>query len=248
MDLIRQDPDLGEEYNEAAAYWDGLGNAMMTMLQLSLTDSSGSMYRPIALEQPGLMLYFGGFILIVTIALMNLITAIIVDTAVSQSTSDREAQKVYETARKKSLLPKLRKMFEELDADGSGMLELEELVEAPESVKEQLGELANMDDCEALFKLLDYDNSGSVSCDDFVEGIIKVSTDKPVELMCMMKQLTEIMKNFSDIESMSTSIEAEQKTLRSRIDRIEASNRVAAALDAPSTSECSVAPALLLGM
>jgi CRP-like cAMP-binding protein len=47
---------------------------------------------------------------------MNLVTAIIVDAAVQQSQGDHEAQKAYEAAKRKSVLPKLKQMFEELDA------------------------------------------------------------------------------------------------------------------------------------
>mmetsp|Transcript_8460 Transcript_8460/g.17943 ORF Transcript_8460/g.17943 Transcript_8460/m.17943 type:complete len:496 (-) Transcript_8460:16-1503(-) len=217
MELMLPNPDLGEEYEaQAALFNDGLGSAMLTLVQFVTMDSIGSIYRPLTLANPILIVYFAAFLLIVSIALMNLVTAIIVDAAVQQSAADHEAQKAYESAKRKSVLPKLKLMFTELDADGSGELDLDEIKGAPEHVKSQLEEICNMEDCEALFKMLDYDQSGGIAIDEFCEGVIKASADKPVELMCMMRQCSEILKSNRDIASQLGSIEKRLSAIEAR--------------------------------
>merc|ERR1719291_1390592 len=84
-------------------------------------------------------------------------------------------------------------MFYELDEDGSGCLELEELQNAPDDLKEQLQQVAKMEDCEELFHTLDYDGSGSIDVDEFCDGVLKASQEnKPLELLRLARQCTAI--------------------------------------------------------
>merc|ERR550539_498278 len=83
----------------------------------------------------------------------------------------------------------------ELDLDGSGELDLEELQGASEEIEAQLQRICNMDDVEEIFKSLDYDESGNVDIDEFCQGLLKASSDKPGELIRIMKQCAEILKN-----------------------------------------------------
>merc|ERR1719384_2656096 len=86
-------------------------------------------------------------------------------------------------------------MFREMDEDGSGELDLFELRGASEEIKAQLQRICNMEDVEEIFKSLDYDESGNVDIDEFCEGMLKATSDKPGELTRIMKQCAEILKN-----------------------------------------------------
>merc|ERR1711879_318404 len=115
----------------------GLGLAMLTLLQFLTMDSIGAIYRPLIVHRPVVLgCYFSAYILLVGIALMNLVIAVMVESSSQQAANDREGLKAWETARKKALIPKLKRMFAELDADGSGEVELEEIYEAPQELKE----------------------------------------------------------------------------------------------------------------
>ncbi|CAK0860225.1 unnamed protein product [Prorocentrum cordatum] len=128
---------------------------------------------------------------------MNLVTALMVDNALSQSARDKEAESAWEAASRKKALPKLKAMFiPELDEDGSGNLELEEILNAPEELREQLQQIAKMEDCEELFHTLDFDNSGSIDVEEFCDGVLKASQDnKPMELLRLARQCNGIHDN-----------------------------------------------------
>merc|ERR1719266_1277378 len=82
-----------------------------------------------------------------------------------------------------------------MDEDGSGQLDMAELRGASDEIRSQLQRICNMEDVEEIFKSLDYDESGSVDIDEFCQGLLKATSDKPGELIRIMKQCAEILKN-----------------------------------------------------
>merc|ERR1719461_491792 len=99
----------------------------MTHLQFLTLDDIGKIFRPLIRQRPELSLYFVAFIMLVSIALMNLVTAIMVESSLRQAKEDQVAHKAWENSKKKALMPKLRNMFQEMDKDGSGELDISEL-------------------------------------------------------------------------------------------------------------------------
>merc|ERR1712241_810068 len=85
--------------------------AMLTLLQFVSMDSIASIYHPLIIKDPVLLVFFLPFILVVSISLMNLVTAVIVEGATEQGNQDREAQGRYKQHRLKQMLPGLRELF-----------------------------------------------------------------------------------------------------------------------------------------
>merc|ERR1719410_1629304 len=92
-------------------------------------------------------------------------------------------------------------MFQEMDEDGSGELDIFELRGASDEIKSQLQRICNMEDVEEIFKSLDYDESGAVDIDEFCQGLLKATSDRPGELVRIMKQCAEILKNTRHVAS-----------------------------------------------
>merc|ERR1719409_2479160 len=86
---------------------------------------------------------------------MNLVMAIMVETSMAQSSADKEAKAAWELATRKKAIPQLREMFSDLDADGSGELEVEEIINAPPAIQKRLWEVTGMQDVTELYKLLE---------------------------------------------------------------------------------------------
>merc|ERR1719379_3228348 len=106
--------------------------------------------------------FFFGMILVVSVALMNLVTAVIVEGSLEQASSDKEVAKAYQQAELKKLIPKIRDMFIALDQDGSGTLDYDEIVNAPDDVKEELSKCVPSDDLGELFEMIDIDGGGEI--------------------------------------------------------------------------------------
>lgn len=162
------------------AHFGSIFGAMLTLLQVLTLDSISAIYRPLVMDAPGRhglfnIVYFLLFIFFVSISLMNLVTAVMVEGALQQANADKESQRAHDEQRKKSLMPKLREMFMQLDEDGSGEVTIEEIVNAPSWLSDELKAITHTEDLTEIFSLLDDDDSGYVRIDEFLEGIYKAS-------------------------------------------------------------------------
>lgn len=187
---------LDHPYNLAVTEnFESFSDAMLTLFQCFTLDSAGQVYRPLITHNPVLIAYFMTVILVMAVSLMNLVTAVMVNSALDQASEDKDVKRAYEAVQKRKQLEQLKVMFLELDSDGSGELTLEELKGAPEEVREQLKEVAGTEDIEGLFQMLDYDGGGSLDTDEFCEGVLRASTsEKPLELTRLVKQCSDILK------------------------------------------------------
>jgi len=200
MEFISEDPalDANHEYNVAAREnFSNFGDAIMTLLQMFSMDSIGAVYRPLVKHRFATFFYFMTVLLVLSIALMNLVTAVMVNSSLDQASEDKEVKKAWLAAKKKKQMEELKVMFHELDEDGSGDLSLSEIRSAPEHLRAELQELAGSEDIEQLFMMLDYDGGGAVDADEFCEGVFKAaSSDRTsMELGRITKQCNLILAN-----------------------------------------------------
>lgn len=208
--------DLARDTVYNAMATDSFGSIFDSMLSLSMVlafDGGAPIYGTLVTHGNRLLLipYFCAFIFISSIALLNLVTAIMVQSCGHQAKEDREVQASWEMTRKRALLPKLKQLFQVFDADGSGNIDLEEINNAPWEVKTQLAQLVQIDSVEELFRLLDYDNDGCLGMEEFLEGIMKAQGDKPLEFTCIIKQCADIRKDtralIASLQSLGATVE-----------------------------------------
>jgi len=200
MELIRLDPDLelDHPFNIAAGnHFRDFFDAVLTLLQVFSLDSIGIIYKPLIKHQFYLLLYFMSFLLLLSIALMNLVTAVMVNSSLDQATQDKEALKAWESARRAKQIDHLKDMFLTLDEDGSGELTLDEINNAPEETQQQLKEIVATDDLKELFDMLDYDGGGTIGVEEFCDGILKATTRSTgiLELGRLVKQCSDTLQN-----------------------------------------------------
>merc|ERR1712137_1358650 len=132
---------------------------------------------------------------------MNLVTAVMVESSMQQAAADKEGKRAWENARKKSLIPGLRKMFLDLDADGSGDITLVEIQAAPPETIEALQQISNMDEVAELFHVLDHDGNGALQIEEFCDGLLKAQNEnKPMELLRIMQQNQELNQELQDMK------------------------------------------------
>merc|ERR1711884_639907 len=109
-------------------------------------DSTADVYRPLIEKEWGLLFYFVCIILVVPLVVMNLVTAVIVNDALEQALQDKEAVSLRESRHRKKMVRDLKKIFMNLDGDGSGNVTQEEILNIGELDRAELKRLTNMSD------------------------------------------------------------------------------------------------------
>lgn len=94
-------------------YFSSVPITMLTLVQFVCLDSIGAIYEPLikADSNPLLALYFLVTILVIGIVLMNLITAVIVNTAIEKAMEDKAIIAQTKAKKRKKLVKELREMF-----------------------------------------------------------------------------------------------------------------------------------------
>jgi len=208
LEVIQTDPMASTTFNTAVEVNFGdLTKTMVTLLAGLTLDSVSAIYRPIIEEKPILAIYFILFLLVVSIALMNLITALMVESSLQQAAEDSQFKHATELEKRHNQITMLAKVFRQMDADQSGSVSLDELLGASPQVWNQLQEILGQDDpqeIERIFGMLDYDGSGELTIEEFCDGLNQIISGVPLELNCLIKLCKEIRKISVELSRMQT--------------------------------------------
>eukprot|EP00927_Polykrikos_kofoidii_P002941 TRINITY_DN11167_c0_g2_i1.p1 TRINITY_DN11167_c0_g2~~TRINITY_DN11167_c0_g2_i1.p1 ORF type:complete len:691 (+),score=92.10 TRINITY_DN11167_c0_g2_i1:30-2075(+) len=187
VDVQREINDLGADGNHTSRLpadslkmlWGSTGSVtlwMFTFIQVLTLDSWNSILRPLLDISPFAWVLFYLYIAIAVVVLLNLVTAIIVENAFKCAhTDEEEAARLAEEDRILGL-HKLKRLFEDLDDDGSGEISWEEFETGfwkPEIQVEMKKLEFRQEDLKPMFELLDT-GDGSLSMEEFFEGIQRV--------------------------------------------------------------------------
>lgn len=137
------------------------------------------------------------YVLITVFLVMNMITAIVVESAFSSVQHYKGILMQEKAAEKDSYVKHLREVFERLDHDHSGDINADEMAMLlQDPVLQQYLESMeiNADDASKLFCLLDKDDSGSVSIEEFCNGCLKMKGEaKNYDIHCLQYETQRLM-------------------------------------------------------
>lgn len=155
-------------------YVGGLDVLMSSLIQVLTLDSwNGLLVKPVMHYLPWAWLYFYAYIALAVFVLMNLVTAIIVDNAVTNSRMDEDQALMAKEKSKSRELKELEQLFILMDADQSGTLSWDEFQAAFEdetmAKKWKLLDFGP-EDCREVFELLD-DGAGEIETREFFDGL-----------------------------------------------------------------------------
>jgi len=177
---------------------------MMSLVQFVTQDSISGLYFPLVMERPALCVYFLALIIFVGLSLMNLITAMLVETAISSATEDKEMMTFYNKQKEKKLRPVLAKFFTTLDKTGDNAVTAKEILEdlqADLEIPSSLTGIVTEARIVELFDHMDHDGNGELSQDEFVNGMLMVAfSDVPVETKQMLHLLQQARAQMHKME------------------------------------------------
>jgi len=162
-------------------YFGSVWKSFVTLLQVTtLSQWAPHIARPIVKVYPVTFLFFVIFLMITTYGILVAVVSNLVQDSMLASKANLKAIKDKQREDRKRIGVKARDILAEVDADGSGELDQEELEYALQvtNLEEILRDLGvPVVDAESLVRLLDYSGNGAVSYDELIEGAIKMDED-----------------------------------------------------------------------
>lgn len=167
-DPLEGDPEFISIVEE---HFSSLALFMLTLLQFATLDSVAAIYTPLIKKEPLLVCYFSALVVVLGIVLMNLITAVVVNSALETAMQDKEMVALDEKKRKQKIIQDLSDIFHRLDKDHSGEISRDELGEVVDEDKEMLQKILTITDPLDIFDALDVDENGAVAIEEFCEQL-----------------------------------------------------------------------------
>jgi len=124
------------------------------------------------------------------LALLNVVTGVFVDGAMRSAANDRDLVIQDQMSQDSTYMKELRKLFMEADVDRTGCVSLQEFLDyvQDERVQSYLRSLdIHISEAKSLFHLLDIDDSGELTVDEFIAGFLRFKGEaKGVDVLTLM--------------------------------------------------------------
>eukprot|EP00931_Biecheleriopsis_adriatica_P023257 TRINITY_DN14729_c0_g2_i1.p1 TRINITY_DN14729_c0_g2~~TRINITY_DN14729_c0_g2_i1.p1 ORF type:complete len:358 (+),score=64.90 TRINITY_DN14729_c0_g2_i1:23-1096(+) len=222
VELITKDAHLRAHEETAEIVRRDFGSVqatLLTLLQFVTVDSVAAIYVPLIKQQPYLIMYFLLLIVTVSIALMNLVTAVVVEGALESGQADREIEKHDIRQKLVKAVPHLTQIFQDMDQNGDGQVSLEEISQVPlDVIPHELFDAGAVSSMLEVFEMLDVDGEGSLSQEEFVDGLLELFlTDIPVQTVQTLKLLRANDKNIRKVEAEVAQLQTDLKATLAQI-------------------------------
>lgn len=193
----------------ADEYFGNVPKTFVTLFQVMTLDSWTAISRPLMVHSDIVAPYFIIFILIVVLSLGNLVTAVIISNAEESGKQDEEMEAREKRDEAMKEIDDLKALFEEIDADGSGMLSRDEYDDALGNNPDVKGNAKiiqkfeilgiSIDEREEVFDLLDT-GSGEIGVEHFAAGLRDLQGDaKAKDSFTICKKVAHINKNLGNL-------------------------------------------------
>lgn len=211
VELIRKDEELLDDPETGPVvrkYFNTLPTSILTLLQFVTLDSVAAIYYPLVMFRPSLIIFFTPIFLFISVGLMNLVTAILVESALESAQQEAEAGRQELKNKIRGALPSLLDIFQTLDTDMSGFITRDELDAVPVDIlPASVLESLPIDNMQELFEMLDVDGTGTLTLAEFVEGLMNLALlDVPIWTIQSQRMLRSVRtlatKIDQDIQSM----------------------------------------------
>jgi voltage-gated sodium channel len=163
--------------------WFGsVGSSILSLAQLMTLEGWPTIVRFTAIEgdRKWLLLFFLPFLCCTNFALLNVVTAIMVENVFAFAEEEKSNDVKRGHRHRKAAIQKVAKLFRRIDIDNSDSLTPTEVKDAlkDSSIQKQFQELGMAKhDVDTLFQCLDVDGNGELSMEEFCEGCLRIIGD-----------------------------------------------------------------------
>ncbi|CAJ1426214.1 unnamed protein product [Effrenium voratum] len=149
--------------------------SMYTLFKVMTTESWADIARHAGKVSPGAEVFFVFYIFCTSFAVMNVVVAVIVQNTCVHAKERQEDMRSVQEKKDADAMLKVLEVFQTADVQQSGQVSKKDFLKAMKipSVMQLMHEVQiDVRQAEALFDVLDYNNSGSLDSEEFVEGIM----------------------------------------------------------------------------
>eukprot|EP00929_Paragymnodinium_shiwhaense_P117453 TRINITY_DN8805_c0_g1_i1.p1 TRINITY_DN8805_c0_g1~~TRINITY_DN8805_c0_g1_i1.p1 ORF type:complete len:727 (+),score=117.94 TRINITY_DN8805_c0_g1_i1:67-2247(+) len=213
--------DMWPDCERCGRAFESVMAANLTFVQTILAgDSWGKLALPICEASPMTAFVFCGALLTLTYGIMQLITAVVVDSFADLRKLDIDSLATEIDVSEKEEKAALCRIFEKIDTDNSGLVTFEELADGAMRVKEFQDWLRVMDidgsDLARLFLIIDSDDSGEVDLTEFMDALYRMRNAESKTTTKLVKHIVDNLDRktgqmFERIEDLQSRFEDMQK-------------------------------------
>jgi len=202
--IVDDTEDLSTRQWVNRKYGDG-AKALWTVFEMTFSGGWPGFVTPIVEGVSPLYAFiFIPYVVVVVFAVIRIVSALFLKETLAQASQEAEQMVRDRMKDVENTLNNLNALFQAADTSGDGHLNLEELTAlvSHERVKLLLGKLGvDAGDSEALFHVLDDDNSGHVPREEFISGIKKVKGEaRSMDLIPVANHTKQILKQLESLE------------------------------------------------
>eukprot|EP00747_Dinoflagellata_sp_TGD_P216324 gnl/TRDRNA2_/TRDRNA2_88893_c0_seq1.p1 gnl/TRDRNA2_/TRDRNA2_88893_c0~~gnl/TRDRNA2_/TRDRNA2_88893_c0_seq1.p1 ORF type:complete len:719 (+),score=148.61 gnl/TRDRNA2_/TRDRNA2_88893_c0_seq1:49-2205(+) len=197
-------------WSEFHTYYGSLGTTALTMLySISGGNSWGDAVRPLMEVSIFYSMLFSIYIVFVVFGVLNVLTGVFVDSAMSLK--DRDLLIQGEMEKNSMFLQDMHELFNEMNEDETDDVSWDELKRYLNNEMVNAYFAANdldVSDAESIFKLIDLDHSGTVTIEEFCLGCLRLKGPaKCLDVVHMLQESTDITRLVAaDLESMQKDV------------------------------------------
>jgi len=217
LNAIEQD---GAPTNEFQERWGSVASAMFFSLLAAISGSFDWVSIVSVFDKycDWYRIYFSMFIVLVTVGMLNVLTGVFVARSAEVSVLDKDLIIQAEIANTRSKVRDLKYLFEEMDREHHGSVDVEQLIDymSQSDVQAYLATLQlHTSNFKAVASMLDPHKTGQVSMDAFIAGCLRYKGHaRTVDVAMLMQQQKTQSSNLGNL---AKSFEKQMRTLTNQM-------------------------------
>jgi len=216
-----------EDCPRCANSYKSVMEATLTLFQTVVTgDNWGMTSIPIIEREPWTAVVLFIVVISVSLGLMNLIVAVIVERAAEGHVKDMDEIALLRSQNAKIEKMELLKLCYSIDSDGDGLVALDEIFHAYDHVPTFASRLSMMNinrkDLNTIYKILDVDNSGDVNYREFVNHLYGLEANSPNLLFAKVQIAYKNIKG--DMQNILKLLQEQESSMEHKSQRVASMN------------------------